>query len=772
MKTKQFFAKSNKLLLKEHSFKTAEIAKELLKHNPELADIAYVAGLLHDIGKAESQYQRYILDVMNGKLGDDNFNGPYHNEVGWAYLAVKGFFYKDKETTEIILNVIYWHHGVWRDTVKNERPNSDKILDGIDVNSIDVFAKEIGADQWFTGDAGNYNQSIPEYIIDNKRERGRIKYSGETLEKLFAVRSAVVAADRINSADSEDRVIPFCDGFKPKPLTEPVPKPEKWNSSRFDKQQKIIQKAKDKKVSQINAPAGFGKTIIGLGWILEKGKKGYWVTPRNDIARGVYLSIVGLLKTFEVSLKVELVLANKRQESYGLNDGEAADLTITNIDNYIAPVANMNRAELGYEALLKANVVFDEYHEFAQKENALYAAFIYSISTKIKFGEGKVMMLSATPSVHSEIIKRILNQDVYEEEDEEEEYEPAHSEQYNISIIEDGKIQKLPETIQFSNTIKDTIQEAKEKEYRCYHSKFTKGGKKDRLNWIYSQYGKGGKRAKSLSTAPILQASHDVSATSLVENVLSPEATLQRIGRCNRWGEKKNEPSNLYLNTNKGSKGNVKIIDMLYDKKLNQKWKDFIKENLSGIKTLKEVYDKYKNFNKDNKEELIAYYQDILNDSLTAWKAIVPTRKHSSPKTSTYAKQSDKANLRSSGTIKDRQRFVAVWSSDLKQYLPYIVENGEVVNELSLRIFETKNDKTDLEKAITNLVDCGYDEFRPKKAGKYTGKIASLFSNVTHSKMLTKYAKSIETPYPLNPKEYVYSNEYGLEKITNDGEVY
>jgi hypothetical protein len=212
---------------------------------------------------------------------------------------------------------------------------------------------------------------------------------------------------------------------------------------------------------------------------------------------------------------------------------------------------------------------------------------------------------------------------------------------------------------------------------------------------------------------------------------------------------------------------------MLYNKELNQKWMKFVKENLAGIKTLKEIYEAYKKFNEDNEKELKDYYQKLLNDSLTAWKAIIPTRKHNSFKINTLAKQSDRASLRSSGTIKDWQRFVAVWSSDLKQYLPYIVEDGEMINELSLRIFETKNDKMDLEKAITNLVEeGGHDGFRPKKAGKYTSVIASHFRKVTHSDMLMKYAKSIETPYPLSKNEYVYSNEYGLEKIIDDGGIY
>jgi len=70
MKTKQFFAKSNGLLLKEHSFKTAEIAKDLLKHNPELADIAPMWAVENLTVKGESFEAVYCPCVGVEKSGN------------------------------------------------------------------------------------------------------------------------------------------------------------------------------------------------------------------------------------------------------------------------------------------------------------------------------------------------------------------------------------------------------------------------------------------------------------------------------------------------------------------------------------------------------------------------------------------------------------------------------------------------------------------------------------------------------------------------------
>ena len=56
-----------------------------------------------------------------------------------------------------------------------------------------------------------------------------------------------------------------------------------------------------KKAVVVNAPAGYGKTLIGLLSGLYRGEKMYWVVPRNVIADEVYRSITGLLVTLGLS---------------------------------------------------------------------------------------------------------------------------------------------------------------------------------------------------------------------------------------------------------------------------------------------------------------------------------------------------------------------------------------------------------------------------------------------------------------------------------------
>jgi CRISPR-associated endonuclease/helicase Cas3 len=739
----------------------AEKAKELAKAlnlSEELCDIVYVAGLCHDIGKADNGFQEYIKNKSDETYGDDIIEDDakyaLHNEIGWAYLCKKGFRYKSKSEIKnsnignLILNAVYWHHGAISHKHLDDYKDVGSILKDVDENftEFNQISKELGISKYCAGYEGTNSAGKPNYI-EPKPDRKHYN----ALQ--FIIRACVVNADRYISAKENGKQIETYNEINPIRETD-IKSPNNYDTKRFNDTFEIAKQALKAPITQINAPAGLGKTMVGVLAHALKGGHTYWVVPRNTIAESLYESVNEEIKALGFNIGVELFLTGEVKKTIG-----KPSITITNIDNLMSPITTMKRAEMAYN-VFKDTVIFDEYHEFAQKENGIYSAFINIMIARGSFVNGNTILLSATPSIHNEIWDSIICATTEKEcktqilPNKDKFYNAAHNKTYSINVSND--FFEGNDTLSVYNSVKNVQDKwLSQKDCKLFHSRYTAEHKYKLLQGLLGEHGKNSKDTKSQWIAsPILQASIDISFNTLNEVILSPESTMQRIGRCNRWG--RNEKASIIIDCGE-DKSNISAIDILYDKKLNAKWHNFVKTNFIGNKTLDEIYELYGKFNEKNKEELLTYYKELYDSSTRALSALIPLKHHSKA-------QKD-----------ENMRIVASKNPTLRSLCPnlfYTIRDKETGKWLSEPLTMPKRELEKLHKneqqidklrgypkhIINNLTKTGYLGYEKISKSfpmreKYKNKKYALNED------LIKKCYYSDTPYPVVTLEYAFSKD-------------
>ena len=107
----------------------------------------------------------------------------------------------------------------------------------------------------------------------------------------------------------------------------------------------------------------------------------------------------------------------------------------------------------------------------------------------------------------------------------------------------------------------------------------------------------------------ILQASLDVSFKTLNDSVLSPESTMQRIGRCDRWGGYTGGGQiNIFKPDIQAEKY---VISNLYDDNLSKLWFECLQKYDGTRLNLNDLYKIYNSFSYSNRKDINRFVRKI-----------------------------------------------------------------------------------------------------------------------------------------------------------------
>lgn len=720
MEKKTILAKSNGITLRDHSnlvsniavFIASAISSLSVENLKKTLEAIRKAGLLHDIGKCIEQFQKKLIKSV---FDDENLEHR-HNEVGWAFLSRELNLPKDE--LAIVLDLVYWHHGISNEMNKHTDMEIYNSISESDKDRMRDFVKEVLGEEYLNDVPTRGITKSPVYYYNDSE-----KQDLNTLNTF--TRTCLISADRIVSAGNSRSYAELCDEIsninnrnKSVDISNHIYK----GNVRYIMQDDVSTKAIFG-TTLVKAPAGFGKTLIGLLSNFKTEKKLIWVCPRNMVAESVYKSILEELEKFSVNnITVELFLGGKtKKKNHNGTDEFSSDIIITNIDNFLAPSVDNKYAGRLFR-ILNSMVVFDEPHELVG-DRAMFACFLNLMRVRHQMTNSQTILLTATPTLMN-CLWESKDKKTTILPDENTHYPAQHTKKYLLNTVrtknEDFKLGGGEKNLIIFNSIGNSQKYSmKHDEAILIHSGFEDDKRESLMGEIYQNYGLG---TDSLIKTPnvigthVLQASLDISFTNLHESVLSPESTIQRIGRCDRWGYYNQLcVINIY---NFSDRGEDCVRDLLYSKNKSNMWFDYIEQYNGQYLTLDELYVIYNKFNQEHKKTLINDLIILSQSSLDELCKIYPKKYYevkTKGKKEVYGSGGNA--LRSSG----RDRFVIVpYSNDSNRYTnPFSVQyyqmsdfNNEASNSLIIKHMRFLRDQDDDRFDYNNMIQKGSVDYK------------------------------------------------------------
>jgi len=354
--------------------------------------------------------------------------------------------------------------------------------------------------------------------------------------------------------------------------------------------QTFVRDNRDKNLVII-APTGAGKTEAGFIYLQ---KKGFFMLPYRVSANGIYMraerlfgNYAGLLHSSALSYVLEKEehveaedIQNNREDTvflnYFLSRNFAKPIIISTPDQLMHFVFRYKGFEKYYATALYSRLVIDE----LQSYDPITLAFIVQGLEVLAQNGGKFLVITAT---FPEFLRTRFERMGVEFRVFKDVGKPHH----HVQIIDESIDNWVDKIVEYSqrakvlvvvNTVRKAI-ELREKLKgslslgKLLHSRFTLQHRKEKEREIKTFFDNMG--AGLWITTQLAEVSLDLDADILFTELSTADSLIQRMGRCNRKGEKETTTPNVFVFT-KACSG----IGSVYDKHLHESTLRNLKDGL------------------------------------------------------------------------------------------------------------------------------------------------------------------------------------------------
>ena len=653
------YANTHKQELFKHCYAIGILSTEILKiltrnkasHNLLLA--TYNAGCLHDIGKLQLAFQKWVVKSPVSLILEDgqhvidkkNYNdhNALHHEISWLLLHIaRDELDKsvNRKNIELLEHVIFWHHAKTfrKEPFKSLRDIRNKISDdelSVLINDTYDLIEQINALSStyktikFINDENDISLKLQlpkfkDYNINDSLDE--YKKDIQDNAKNALVRSIVITADRLVSALSVEELDNYIDTNTfnklaaehlsqndnlSKHIQACLDKFHSKHSKRNGEQSEAALKlSKIKGVAVLQGAAGCGKTKIALEWAFNtNAKKIIWVCPRISVCQNIYndLTSEDYLKHVNIEICTGALKFIKINGSERPNDNPfTGDIIITTIDQLTNTILTHRHITTLIDSV-NSHVVFDEYHEYITMDayNLFFPEFLQC--KKLLGDHTNTLLVSATPNpVFLKDLLEIHSGDCVKVKTFNDKLYTIRLQHYNAEILDEHNplsCQVPPNSVVISNTVSIPqiafSMRADIENALLLHGKFLPNDFRKLFDKTIQSFSKhGDKSFEILRSSHIIQASINISFGHMISEVSHAENILQRMGRLNRFAEHDSGELVIAIPTNfhKSNVGCGKFLYSMHIYDSTRAWIEFLSTKKLDNITLNDIYSYYDEF--------------------------------------------------------------------------------------------------------------------------------------------------------------------------------